>query len=138
MAAPEQAVLKVAAGIVRKGEQILIARRASGHLAGHWEFPGGKLEPDETPGEALQREILEELGIEIKVGEVRVRHRTHGERRELELIFIDARYQRGVPTLTDHDAIEWVTPAELCGYRFAPADQKVATALRQDHLQTRP
>lgn len=62
--------LIVTAGVVRRGDTVLIARRASGPLAGQWEFPGGKLEPGESPETCLARELREELGLEVQVEEV--------------------------------------------------------------------
>lgn len=59
--------LIVTAAVIRDGDKVLVARRQSGHLAGKWEFPGGKLEPGESPKECLARELKEELGIEVAV-----------------------------------------------------------------------
>ena len=132
--APEASkLIKVAAGIVRRGDQILIARRIRGYLAAHWEFPGGKVEANETPGEALQRELREELDIEVEVTGIRDRRRTPSPHGELEVIFIEANYRHGELTLIDHDAIAWVDPSDLPDYRFAPADHHVAAALAREH-----
>lgn len=62
--------LIVTAGVLRSGDSVLIARRSSGPLAGLWEFPGGKLEPAESPEACLARELREELGLEVEVGDI--------------------------------------------------------------------
>ncbi|MEW6399341.1 MAG: (deoxy)nucleoside triphosphate pyrophosphohydrolase [Bacillota bacterium] len=62
--------LIVTAGVIRKDDAVLIARRESGPLAGQWEFPGGKLEPGESPEACLARELREELGLEVEVGDI--------------------------------------------------------------------
>ena len=63
-------VIEVAAGLVfRDGKLLITQRPAGGHLAGLWEFPGGKREPDESFEDCLRRELMEELGIEVEIGE---------------------------------------------------------------------
>ena len=62
--------VKVVAAVIRNGDKIFATQRGYGDLKGGWEFPGGKVEPGETPQEALKREILEELETEIEVGEL--------------------------------------------------------------------
>lgn len=62
--------LIVTAGVIRRDDTVLIARRESGPLAGQWEFPGGKLEPGESPEACLARELQEELGLEVEVGDI--------------------------------------------------------------------
>ena len=67
----EQLPIVVTAGVVVRNGSILVARRKSGsHLEGLWEFPGGKLEPNESPEECLAREFKEELGVEISVDRI--------------------------------------------------------------------
>ena len=62
--------LIVTAAVIREGDRVLVAQRQSGHLAGKWEFPGGKLEPGESPEECLVREIKEELGLAVRVEDI--------------------------------------------------------------------
>ena len=66
---PDEQPIRVTAAIIRRPGQILLARRqAGGHLAGHWEFPGGKIEDGEPPEECLARELEEEFGVAAEVG----------------------------------------------------------------------
>lgn len=66
-----QPVIIVTAGIIRRGESVLLTRRPEGSRhAGKWEFPGGKLEDNESPADCLQRELSEELGLTVEVGHV--------------------------------------------------------------------
>lgn len=115
--------LKVTAGVVRKGRHILLARRAGRDpLAGKWEFPGGKLEAGESGEECLRRELLEELGITVKVGSFLGAFEHDYPERRVELLFYDADYVGGEVTLHTHDRAVWITIAELAGYDLAPAD----------------
>ena len=113
----------VGAVIVRDGH-ILCARRGTGPLAGLWEFPGGKVEPDETPQEALVREIEEELGCTIGVGD-EVTTTTHAyDFATIALTTFWAELEAGdpEPESTDHDEVRWLAPAELSSIDWASAD----------------
>ena len=123
-------MLQVTAGIIKKNEKILIARRKSGkHLAGFWEFPGGKQEEHETPEECLKREIREELGIEIRVKSHFMDSIFHYPEKSIRLVVFRAEYLSGEVVLTDHDKAEWVAVNELRQYDFAPADKPIVAAL---------
>ncbi|WP_276088647.1 8-oxo-dGTP diphosphatase MutT [Pedobacter sp. JY14-1] len=124
-------MIPVAAAVIYKDEKILIARRAPGkHMAGYWEFPGGKIEPGETPGQCLLREIREELGISISVGHFLGEHlHDYGEKQVLLKAYRCA-YASGELILVDHDEIQWVLPEDLSQYRFAPADIPFIDAIR--------
>ncbi len=63
-------LVTVTAAILKKDNKILIAKRKEGHLANKWEFPGGKLESNESPEECLKRELREEFGIDTKIGKL--------------------------------------------------------------------
>lgn len=117
-------MIEVAAAIIEDGAgRILIARRASGKSqAGMWEFPGGKLEPGESPEACLRRELLEEMGIAIEpYAYFGVNEHDYGAV-TIRLIAYRARFVSGEIVLTDHDEYRWVSAAELGEYRFAPAD----------------
>lgn len=126
--------MDVTAAVIRRGETVLIARRHSGDLAGLWEFPGGKLEPGETPEACLAREIREELGLVIRVGCLldRVEHAYPTKR--IRLWFYAAACADGVPSLVDHDRVAWVRPADLGQYVFAPADAPFVERLLREPL----
>jgi A/G-specific adenine glycosylase len=117
---------QVTAAVIRKGKKILITRRPEkGLLGGLWEFPGGKQKPGESLEECLRREIEEELGIEISVGEpfMQVNHAYSHFKITLHPFFcrhLNGRIQKiGV---TDY---RWVTSGELSEYAFPRADQRV-------------
>ena len=123
---------QVACGIIRKGERLLIAQRPSdGMLGGLWEFPGGKQEEGESLAECLEREIREELDIEIEVGDklTSVDHAyTHFS---ITLHALAARYLSGEPqTLGCADWV-WILPDQLDDYALPRADRHIV-----DHLRT--
>ncbi len=123
--------LRVAAGIVRSGERILITqRKAEDSLGGFWEFPGGKLERGEGYPEALRRELREEIGVEVAVGRLyaTIRHKYPGG--EVKLCFLEARIVRGEIQAIDVAAWKWVLPAELGNFRFPPADEPLIKKLQ--------
>lgn len=122
----------VAAGIIRDDSgRVLIAQRPlDGLLGGLWEFPGGKQEPDETLPECLQRELREELAIEVEVGAhfTSVKHGfTHFK---ITLHAFECRYLSGEPQKVGVHDWAWVTEAELDHYSFGKADRQIIAALR--------
>lgn len=123
-------MIRVTAAIIEKDGKFLIARKRVGALAGMWEFPGGKIEPGESPEECLKREILEEFGMEITVGQHLATSQYTYPHIAIELMGYHATYQSGELTLTDHDRIEWVTPTGMENYTFAPADLPLVSALQ--------
>ena len=119
--------------ICNQQEQILIdRRRPEGLLGGLWEFPGGKVEPGETIPECIQREIQEELGITIEVGEhlITVDHTYTHFRVQLEVHL--CRYLSGEPQPIECDEVRWVTLAEIDQYPFPAANVQIIAALRAD------
>jgi len=123
----------VVAGVIADARgRILLARRLEGReLAGLWEFPGGKLEPGETPEEALVRELDEELGIKADIGEpvICVPHATPRKRLHLDVRRI--RRWQGTPKGCEGQALAWVQPEKLPRYEMPPADRPVVAALMQ-------
>jgi mutator protein MutT len=123
----------VAAAIQDAGGQILIAQRPTGkHMAGAWEFPGGKLESGEAPLEALARELREELGIEIGPGPHRpVRRISHSyPDRDVLIDVWRVREFGGTPRGLDAQALRWCTPDELERAELLPADKPIVASLR--------
>jgi A/G-specific adenine glycosylase len=121
----------VTAAVIRKKERILIAQRPTGGmLGGLWEFPGGKVEPGESLEECLRREIREELGVEIQVGQsvARVKHAyTHFR---ITLHAFECRLRKGRPRAIGASDWRWVKWDELDDFAFAVTDRKIIQALR--------
>lgn len=129
----ENKVIEVSAGLVfRSGKLLITQRHAKAHLGGLWEFPGGKREPGETFEQCLVRELREELGVEVVVGELfeTVTH-AYPERTVL-LKFFCCQLPQGEPQAIDCAAVKWVTHDELAAHEFPAADagllQKLQTA----------
>ena len=124
-------VIVAAAVIIEDGRVLLTQRHQGQHLAGFWEFPGGKLEDGESPEEALGRECREECGIEVAVGEVLdVTHHRYPEK-DVLLLFYRCELRGGQVRhlqVADH---AWVAPADLGRYALPPADERVVTRIRQ-------
>lgn len=112
----------VGAVIVRNNEILCAQRGLNGSLGGMWEFPGGKIEPSETPREALEREIREELLCEVRVGaEVTTTvHEYDFGIVSLTTFFCDL--VSGEPQLTEHEATRWLPKKRLLELVWAPAD----------------
>jgi len=121
----------VTAAVVERDGLLLVTQRLEGtHLAGHWEFPGGKCEPGEDVKGCLAREMLEELGVAAVVGEEIHRTRyAYGERR-LELVFLRCEIG-GEPQPLLGQEIRWVTRQELGMLRFPPADAELIKLLQE-------
>ncbi len=116
----------VAAALVDADGRVLLQQRPAGKsLAGLWEFPGGKLEPGETPEDALIRELEEELGIAVPhacLAPAAFASAPLGERHLLLLLYI-ARKWVGVPRALEATALKWVRPADMHALPMPPADR---------------
>lgn len=126
--------LYVVAGILVDDQQrVLLAQRPVGkHLAGAWEFPGGKVEPGESPAQALRRELHEELGIDIDPSSIT---RTHGvpwdyPGKALLLEALNVDHWSGEPHAREDQALRWMRPDAIDPQTLAPADRPILTALR--------
>nr|WP_125666412.1 (deoxy)nucleoside triphosphate pyrophosphohydrolase [Paenibacillus baekrokdamisoli] len=127
-------MIEVAAAIIEdKLGRILIARRKEGKAQeGLWEFPGGKLEKNETVQDCLRRELLEEMNIEIVSYEsFGVNDHQYGPT-YIRLFAYKATYISGEIVLIDHDDYRWVYRNELNEYAFAPADIKFVDMLNKE------
>jgi len=125
-------LLVVACALVDADRRVLIAQRPEGkHMAGMWEFPGGKVEPGETPEAALIRELREELGIETKEACLApVSFASHAyEHMHLLMPLYACRRWQGTPTAGEHKAFKWVRPQALRDYPMPPADEPLIAAL---------
>lgn len=116
-------MIKVTAGIIVRDGKFLIARRGQGkHLEGCWEFPGGKVEDGESPEDCLDRELREELSIDVEVlGYITENVHAYPEK-TIKLIAYLVKYLGGEFKLTSHDRIQWVNFDEVESYVLAPAD----------------
>ncbi len=124
-------IVAVTAAILTHEGRILIARRPAGdRLAGLWEFPGGKLEPGETPREGLRRELNEEFGILTRIGSFFDQTDYHYDHMIVRLMVYQAELEEGELKPTAHDAVRWVTPEQMGEYRFAPADRPIVARLQ--------
>ncbi|WP_460732448.1 Nudix family hydrolase [Lysobacter tyrosinilyticus] len=126
-------MIEVVAGVIRDHRgRILLARRTEGRdLAGLWEFPGGKHEPDETPEAALKRELREELGIEVELGAPLIRVPQAYPHKRLCLDVHEVRSWSGTMRGLEGQALAWVPPHKLVDYPMPPADIPVVAALSQ-------
>jgi mutator protein MutT len=132
-------MINVAAGIIEKDGKVFAARRKPGnhHLAGFWEFPGGKLEPGESPQACLQRELAEELGIQVAVGAFFGENiHEYGDKRVLLLAY-RVTHLSGEFQLLDHDKLCWVAPDEMLDFQWAPADIPLVEQYRAEALTWR-
>ena len=124
-------LLFVAAAVIRKEDKVFIAQRKEGrHLAGYWEFPGGKVEPNEAPQDCLVREFREEFTIDISVNEFIADYIYHYDDKSIRLISYFATLESGNIVLNDHDAYMWVTISNLNDYNLAPADIEIVNKLQ--------
>lgn len=122
---------EVVAGLIKKNNKLLIARRTfPPELNGKWEFPGGKIEKNETHQQALEREIFEELNMRVCARENFMSVSHEHSLRPIKLLFYWAEWIEGDPVLTDHDMVAWVNIHELDQYDFAPMDVIVAQKLQ--------
>jgi 8-oxo-dGTP diphosphatase len=121
--------IEVVAAVVERGGSYLITRRLEGtHLAGLWEFPGGKILPAETPADALRREMKEELGVEASVGEL-IDTVTWTYPEKTVRIFFFRCVVWGEPCPQERQDMLWVEAAKLPGYRFPAADLQLVERL---------
>lgn len=117
-------IIKVVGAIIVKDGRILSAQRGPGKsLAYLWEFPGGKIEEGETPQQALQRELIEELKIKVEVAEEIFDQVSHEyDFGIVNLTTFICHLKEGSPVLTEHVDVRWLHPSEIKTVEWAPAD----------------
>ncbi len=125
-------IVEVAAGLIQDdaGRYLITRRREGSHLAGLWEFPGGKRHPGETPEECLRRELAEELGGPFEVGEHIDTVRWEYPEKTVLIHFFRCRLTGGTIAPRESQMMAWVAPDELSRYAFPPADRALITRLR--------
>jgi|HubBroStandDraft_3_1064219.scaffolds.fasta_scaffold430260_2 8-oxo-dGTP diphosphatase len=125
------AAVRVVAGVLRDARgRVLIAQRPAGkHMAGYWEFPGGKIAPDESSEAALRRELAEELGVSLQRCHLLLQLRHDYADRAVDLdVFVVDDYS-GEPAGLEAQALKWVAAAELGRQALLPADLPIIEAL---------
>lgn len=121
--------IHVVAALIERDGKILLDRRSPGtHLAGRWEFPGGKREPGESDPQALARELEEELGVEARIGAEVARVRHGYDDFDLTLVLYRAEVS-GEPSAEGVAEIAWFEPAALWALDMPPADRPLVEAV---------
>jgi 8-oxo-dGTP diphosphatase len=122
----------VTAGLVWKDGKLLITMRPEGtHLAGYWEFPGGKQEPGESLEACLEREIREELAMEVKAVKHLLQIDHDYETKFITLHLFQCHWVKGTPTLLGCAELRWVKPEDLALYRLPPPDLRLLPLIQK-------
>ncbi len=118
----------VVAALIKKDNNVLIARRSTGdeNVLGKWEFPGGKVEPNETEGHAIEREIKEEFELDIKANKYITNNVCEYPTKTVDLRLYECEYISGEFKLHDHSEYKWVNINKLLNYDLALADIPLA------------
>ena len=122
--------VRVAAAIIQNENQIFATQRGYGDFKDGWEFPGGKIEPGETPEEALAREIKEELDTEIAIGKLVYVVEYDYPQFHLTMYCYFCRVISGDLVLKEHEAARWLTKESLDSVDWLPADQALIEKIR--------
>jgi len=124
-------VIVVVAAVIEEGHRFFVTRRQPGvHLAGMWEFPGGKIDPEESHSMALKRELREELGVDVDVGDL-VHETTHAYPDVTVALYFYRCRLIGEPRPLLGQEMRWVPRAELPSLGFPPADKELIERLVQ-------
>lgn len=128
-------MIDVVAAVIQNEEgKILIAQRnLKKSQGGLWEFPGGKIEPNETKEEAIIREIKEEMDIDIEAKKFIGQKVFNYPDKEINLIAIECKQIKGDIKLNEHEDIKWVNKNELRNFNFAPADKFIVNAILENN-----
>ena len=126
--------IKVVAALIEKDGKYLIARRSTGdeNVEGKWEFPGGKVEPNEEEMTAIEREIREEFELEVKAIRFLVNNEHQYPGRIVDLRLYECKYISGEFKLHDHYEYKFVSKDELLDYELCPADINLALFVKNE------
>lgn len=131
MTSEERKTIKVSAAIIQQGGRIFATQRGCGEFKDGWEFPGGKVEPGETPKQALVREIREELDTEIEVGVLFDTVEYDYPKFHLTMYCFLCRVKAGELVLKEHEAAKWLTRQALGSVEWLPADLGLIEKLKR-------
>ena len=123
--------IEVVAGIIKNGNKIFATQRGYGEFKDGWEFPGGKMEPGETPQQALARELKEELAVDVNVGEFLCTVDYDYPTFHLTMHCFYCSLVSGELTLLEHEAAKWLNMSELHTVNWLPADVEVVKSLEK-------
>ena len=123
--------IMVVAAVIRDGDKVFVTARGYGDYKGWWEFPGGKVEAEETPEEALRREIREELKVEITVEEYLATVEYDYPEFHLVMDCFWCRIIEGKPVLLEHEAARWLPIQQLKQVKWLPADEFVVDIIEE-------
>lgn len=123
--------IEIVAAIIRKGDKIFATQRGYGDWKDWWEFPGGKMEPGETPEEALKREIKEELSADISVEEFLTTVEYDYPAFHLTMHCYLCTLLDEAMHLNEHEAAKWLSKAELRSVKWLPADLEVVERMKE-------
>ena len=126
--------IRVAAAIIKKDKAIFATQRGYGDFKDGWEFPGGKIEPGESPEEALHREIMEELKVTVGIDAHLTRVEYDYPDFHLSMDCFLCHLESGELTLTEHEAARWLKAEELEEVGWLPADEAVVEMIRKEVL----
>lgn len=124
--------IEVVAGIIKDGDKIFATQRGYGEFKDGWEFPGGKMEPGETPQQALARELKEELAIDVNVGDFLCTVDYDYPTFHLTMHCFYCSVTGGELTLLEHEAAKWLKTTEFHSVNWLPADVEVVAALERN------
>lgn len=126
----------VVAGAIIKDNKVFAAQRGNkGKTAFKWEFPGGKIDPGETPEQALHRELVEELSINVKVHELITSIVDEYDDVVLHIDTFRCELISGNPTLSEHLALKWSSKSELDKLEFSSADKPTLNKIKESYLK---
>lgn len=132
-------MVEVVAALIWRGDQFMICQRPAHKARGLlWEFVGGKVEPGESREQALVRECREELAIELAVGDVFMEVVHEYPDITVHLTLFNAAIAAGIPQMLEHNDIRWITPEEISGYEFCPADETILRRIIEVRRACRP
>lgn len=128
-------MIKVVAALICKDNKILIARRATGdpNVLGKWEFPGGKVEANESEEAAIEREIKEEFELTVKAKRFLINNICEYPEKKIDLRLYECEYLFGEFCLYDHFEYKWVELTKLIDFDLAPADVPLARYVMEEY-----